>query len=427
MFRPTESFLQYIWQHQLLEGELRTDDGSLVVVERAGFLNKDAGPDFFDARVRIGDTLWVGNVEVHVKASDWNVHKHSNNRAYDNVVLHVVFEHDTSITLHNCHSLPTLDISKHIPEALWVNYDALINPPDPMPIPCMNHLKDLPSFYLSSTLERLAMERVESKCDNVRRLLTDSHGNWEQTCYWLLAHYFGGKANSFPFELLARATDQNLLARWRDKPQRVEAILMGQAGLLDGYFEDEYPRLLQSDYEAIRQGAHLTPIAGYLWKFFRLRPNGFPTLRISQFAQLICGSRNLFSKLLETTSAAEIQKLFDVRASDYWTCHYQFDQPSQGSPKKLGKSFIDLLIINAWVPLLFEYGNQHGQQEYKDQAIDILQQLKPEKNNIISQWAAVDINAQNAAQSQALIQLFNNYCSQHRCLNCQIGYKILVH
>lgn len=426
MHRPPESFLQYIWQHQLLEGELRTVDGLPIVVERAGVLNRDAGPDFFDARVRVGETLWVGNVEVHVKASDWNLHNHSTDHAYDNVVLHVVYECDTAITLQDCHQLPTLSIADHIPQAVWDNYEALMNPPQPLNIPCQDHLPQLSPLFVSSALERLTFERLESKCETVRRLLSDTHGNWEQCCYWLLAHYFGGKANGFPFELLARATDQNLLARWRDKPQRVEAILMGQAGLLEGYFSDEYPRQLQTDYEALRQAARLTPIAGYLWKFFRLRPYGFPTLRISQFAQLICRSRNLFSRLLETPSAVELQQLFDVTAADYWTNHYQFDHPSPGKPKRLAPTFIDLLIINAWVPLLFEYGSQHAMQQYKDQAVAILEQLRPETNHIIRQWNAAGIRPNNAAQSQALLQLYNNYCQQHDCLRCQIGYKVIV-
>lgn len=426
MVRPPESFLQYVWQHQLLEGDLRTSDGLPVVVERAGVLNRDAGPDFFDARVRVGETLWVGNIEVHVKASDWNFHRHGTNHAYDNVVLHVVFDNDAPITLQDCHPLPTLSIADHIPQVVWDNYDALVNPPEPLSIPCQDRLPSLSPLFVSSALERLTFERLESKCDNVRRLLADSRGNWEQCCYWLLAHYFGGKANGFPFELLARATDQNLLARWRDNPQRVEALLMGQAGLLESYYSDEYPRQLQADYEALRQAARLTPIAGHLWKFFRLRPYGFPTLRISQFAQLICRSRNLFSRLLETPSAGEIQSLFNVTASDYWTHHYQFDQPSLGKPKRLTPTFIDLLIINAWVPLLFEYGNQHGMQQYKDQAVSILEQLSPEANNIIRQWASVGIRPDNAAQSQALLQLYNEYCQQHGCLHCQIGYKIIV-
>ena len=424
--KMTEAFLQYVWQHQLLEGDLRTTDGQPIVVERAGVLNRDAGPDFFNAQVRVGGTLWVGNVEVHVKASDWNLHHHSADRAYDNVVLHVVYESDTAITLQNCHTLATLELSRNIPDMVWANYDALMDPPKPLAIPCMDRLRDVPQPLVRSYMERLTLERIEQKCDTVRRLLNESRGNWEQCCYWLLAHYFGGRVNSFPFELLAKSTDQNLLARWRDKPQRIEALLMGQAGLLSGYFADEYPRQMQSDYEALRQGASLTPIAGYLWKFFRIRPYGYPTIRISQFAQLVCQSRNLFAHLLETPDAKALQQFFDVCASSYWDNHYQFDKPSSGKPKQVGHNFVNVLIINAWVPLLFEYGNQHDMQQYKDQAVDILQHLPSEDNQIVSRWSSAGIKADNAAQSQALIQLYNNYCNHRECLRCQVGYKIIT-
>ena len=423
----TEAFLQYVWQHQLLQGEFVTTDGLPVVVERPGVLNHDAGPDFFDARVRIGDTLWAGNLEVHVKSSDWNLHRHTNDRAYDNVVLHVVYQCDTPVTLHDCRQLPTLELRRNIADALWDNYDALQHPPAEMPIPCMDHLPEVPSFYIDSCLERLTLERLERKCATVRQMLHDARGGWEQTCYWIMAHYFGGKVNALPFELLAKNTDLNLLSRWRDNPQRIEALLMGQAGMLEGYFDDEYPRQLQRDYEALRQGACLEPMKGFLWKFYRLRPNGFPTIRISQFAQMVCQSRNLFSHLLETTDAVELQKFFDVSASPYWNTHYRFDQPSSGTTKRLGESFVNTLIINAWVPLLFEYGNQNGQQQYKDQAVSILQQLPPEKNRIIRQWQAAGVKALNADQSQALLQLYNEHCASHDCLHCQIGYKIITH
>lgn len=426
MPRMTENLLQYIWQHQLLEGSLHTADGQEVLVERPGLLNTDAGPDFFDARVRIGETLWVGNIEVHVLASDWNRHHHSNNRAYDNVVLHVVYDNDTPVTLQNCHTLPTIELKKYIPALVLNNYEALVSPPSTVAIPCADRLAAVPKLYLDSTLDRLLLERLERKCDTVQRLLDESHGNWEQCCYWLLAHYFGGKTNSFPFELLAKSTDMNLLARWRDRPQRIEALLMGQAGLLQGYFADEYPRQLQADYEALRQGAGLTPVSAHLWKFFRLRPYAFPTVRISQFAQLVCRSRNLFSRLVDTTSVADLQQLFDVAAAPYWDNHFRFDTPSPGKTKRVGRSFIDLLIINAWIPLLYEYGNRHGQQQCKDRAVDLLHQMRPENNRIIRQWNAVGIKADDAARSQALLQLSNAYCSHRDCLHCRIGYKIIT-
>lgn len=423
--RMTEAFLQYVWQHQLLEGALSTADGQQVTIERAGTPNNDAGPDFFNARVRIGATLWAGNVEVHVKSSDWNLHRHSNDRAYDNVVLHVVYEDDQPVTLQNCHTLPTVELRDHIAEPIWNNYEALMNPPEPRPIPCCDRLAEVPQIYVGHALERLAVERIENKCLLVRRMLEASHGGWEQVCYWLLAHYFGGKVNAFPFELLAKSTDQKLLARWRNNPMRVEALLMGQAGLLEGTFDDDYPRQLQTDYEALRQGARLTPIAGYLWKFFRLRPNGFPTIRISQFAQLVCQSENLFSKLLETSEAEKLCQFFDVASAPYWNSHYRFDQPAKEQEKRVGEDLARRLVINAWVPLLFEYGSQHGDEGCKERALDLLQQMKPETNHIIREWRQAGITAKDAMQSQALIQLYNEHCGNRDCLRCPIGYKIL--
>lgn len=423
----TEAFLQYVWQHQLLQGELVTTDGLPVVVERPGVLNRDAGPDFFDARVRIGGTLWAGNIEVHVKSSDWNLHRHTADHTYDNVVLHVVYEGDTAITLHDCHQLPMVEICNNIADTLWGNYEALQNPPADTPIPCMGQIPEMPSFYVDNYLKRLTLERLERKCNTVRQMLHDTRGGWEQTCYWMMAHYFGGTVNAFPFELLAKNTDLNLLSRWRDNPQRIEALLMGQAGLLEGFFEDEYPRQLQTDYAALQQGFGLVPLQGFLWKFYRLRPFNFPTVRISQFAQLVCQSRNLFSHLLETPDAEELKKFFTVTAAPYWDTHFRFDQPSPGSPKQVGEAFVNTLIINAWVPLLFEYGNHVGSQQYKDQAVGILQQLPPEQNRIIRLWRTAGIQALNADQSQALLQLYNEHCLSRDCLQCRIGFKYITH
>lgn len=424
--KRNEDFFQYIWQHQLLEGNLRTVDGLPVVVEHPGTLSHDAGPDFTDAHIRIDGTLWVGNVEVHVKSSDWNRHHHSVDRAYDNVVLHVVFENDTPVTLQNCHQLYTIELSHYIPDAIWANYDALIDPPEPRPIPCMDYLKEVSPMYVATALERILFERLENKCRTVRRLLEESHDNWEECCYWMMAHYFGGKINAFPFELMAKSTSLNLLARWRDRVQRVEAILMGQAGMLEDCFDDDYPRLLQSDYEALRQGIRLSPVAGYLWKFFRQRPYGYPTIRISQFAQLLCQSHHLFGQLLETSDVEQLQQFFNVKASPYWDNHFQFDKLSPGKEKWLGIDTVNILIINAWVPLLFEYGCRNGMQRYKDQAVDILQHLPSENNQIVRRWKSVGIQSKCAAQSQALIQLYKEHCSHHDCLHCQIGYKIIT-
>jgi len=423
-----ESFLQYVWQHRLLQsGDLHTTDGRTLKILRPGQLNRDAGPDFFNSRIVIDGVEWAGNVEVHVRTSDWNTHRHSQDQAYNNIILHVVYEHDTEITMQNGKCPVTLELKSYLSPVLLERYDSLVNAGD-NDIACLGSVSEVPSFIIDSFLDRLYIERIEAKANVVHRLLDESRGNWEQTCYWLIARYFGGRVNALAFELLAKATDQRLLARWKDNPQRLEAVLMGQAGLLDGYFEDEYPRLLQADYEAIGTGAGLKPIGGYLWKFYRVRPGSFPTIRISQFAHLVAESSNLFSTLLGMKEAREIVSLFNQQASAYWSTHYRFDQLSSSTHTKgVGRSQAELLVINAWVPLLFVYGVTHGQQEYKDQAVDLLLQLPPESNNIIRRWKSAGLPIDNAARSQALLQLTNNYCLNRRCLDCTIGYNIIKH
>ncbi|MBR1766267.1 MAG: DUF2851 family protein [Bacteroidales bacterium] len=422
----TEAFLHYIWQHQMVARNLSTTEGLPLVVRRAGDLNRDAGPDFFNAHIAIDGVEWVGNIEVHLRSSDWNAHRHTSDPVYNNVILHVVYEHDGDIRLQNGTVPPTLELRRFVHPALVANYDALMQPPADDTVPCAARLPQVPSFVVSSALERLAVERIEEKALLVRRLLDESRGSWEQTCYWLMARYFGGKVNALPFELLAKATDQRLLARWKDNPRRIEALLMGQAGLLEGYFEDDYPRLLQADYEALQAGAGLKPISGDLWRHFRLRPSAFPTIRISQFAHLVASSSNLFSTLLDITDASRLVALFDCQAAPYWDNHYHFDQPSaKAAPKRLGTMQAQLLAINAWVPLLFVYGELRGQQACKEQALALLQQLPPEDNAVLRRFRAAGLRADNAAQSQALLQLYGRYCSGRRCLACRLGHSII--
>ncbi|MBR6291333.1 MAG: DUF2851 family protein [Bacteroidales bacterium] len=422
----TEAFLQYVWQHQLAGKQLMTTDGRKVSIVRAGDLNRDAGPDFFNARIIIDDIEWVGNVEVHIHTSDWNAHRHSLDKAYNSIVLHVVYEHDKEIILENGKSPATVELKQFLEPSLLERYDTLMHNVAEDEVACKDSIPDVPEFVLDSSLDRLLVERIEAKTDVVRRMLEESRGGWEQTCYWLIARYFGGRVNALPFELLAKSVDQRLLARWKDNPQRMEAVLMGQSGLLEGHFNDDYPRLLQNDYAAIRHGASLIPLEGHLWKFYCLRPSSFPTIRISQFSHLLAESSNLFSTLLETGDAKKMVSIFNKSAGDYWTSHYRFDQEtSKKSPKRIGVAQSVSLIINAWVPLLFEYGRQHGQQHYKDQAIDLLHQLPAENNNITRRWKSLGVDFSDAGRTQALLQLYNSYCSKRRCLDCAVGYHII--
>ena len=421
----TEAFLQYVWQHRLLEGPLVTTEGLPVVVERPGELNRDAGPDFLDSRLVIGGLHWAGNVEVHTRASDWNQHGHSDDKAYNNVILHVVYIYDADIILENGKKVQTLDISQSLPQYVWDNYDSLMNPADDTQIPCASRLKDIPDFLYHLSQDRLLVERIERKSGDVERILKESKGSWEQACYWLTAHYFGGKTNAFAFELLAKVTPMRIVAKIKDNPFRVEALYMGQAGLLDGDFNDEYPKKLQREYKYLRAAYQLTPMEGHLWKFFRVRPSSFPTLRISQFSDLMSKSSNLFSKMLDAEDAGTVSKLFVVQASEYWQSHYNFDKETERSSKSLGKSLINTIIINAWIPLLYEYGVAHGAEMYKERAFNLLQHLPPEDNRITRLWESAGIKIGNAAESQSVIQRYTEYCSRKKCLDCQLAFRIM--
>jgi hypothetical protein len=422
----TEAFLHYIWQHQMLADGLTTTDGQPVVCLRAGEKNSNAGPDFIGARIKIGDVEWAGDVEIHVRTSDWKAHRHSQDPAYNNILLHVVYDHDCEICMQNGKVPLTLELKPYLHPSIVANYDALMTPDVDSFVPCAKRLAAVAPYIVKSTLERLVMERLEAKSEMAHRMLDENRGGWEQACCQLLAHYYGGKVNALPFELLAKATDQRLLARWKDNSERVEAILMGQAGFLEGYFEDEYPRKLQSDYESIGCGAGMVPIDRSLWKFHRLRPSSFPTIRISQFARFLSENPCPFSSFLGIVDVSELESRLNQRASSYWDTHYRFDAlSSRTSVKRVGMSQAQMLIVNAWVPMLFLYGCLCGQQKYKDQAVNLLEGLPPEDNVIIRRWRHVGIQPASAAESQALLQLYNNYCVNRQCLECRIGYSIL--
>ncbi|MBQ9473977.1 MAG: DUF2851 family protein [Bacteroidales bacterium] len=422
-----EAFLQYIWQHSLLEGDLRTLDGQEVQIVRSGTINLNAGPDFLNAQVTIGGIAWVGNIELHVRSTDWNRHGHSNDRQYDNVILHAVYTYDGDIDrTADKPQVPTLVLKDYIPAHVMAHYEVLMNPPKSTEIPCGHWLKQMPTPLVNSWLERLAVERIEKKTEVVGRLLDDSQNSWADCCYWLIAHYFGGKVNAFAFEMTAKATPLTVLAKIKDDPMRVEALLFGQAGMLDGDFDDDYPRQLQTEYRYMRKAWQLTPVNGWWWKFFRLRPSGFPTLRLSQFASLVSGAHSLFSEFLAADNARQLARYFQLEASEYWRTHYRFDKPSPHPHSvQTGDDMAENIIVNAWVPLLFRYGVQHGDQKLQERAYDLLCQMPAEHNNIVKRWKTLGIAAENAAQSQALVQLYNNYCSERNCLRCHMGSRVL--
>ena len=420
-----EAFLNYVWKYRLLKSTLFTTDGLELIVHSPGEVNTDSGPDFFNSDIQIGNIRWVGNVEIHTKASDWYLHKHHLDKAYNNVVLHVVYENDKDVLLENGNKLHVLEVKSFIRDGVLERGLNLLHSSQSGIISCIKSLENIQSFYFSTYFEKLVVERLERKSGVVDSVLSQCAGSWESCCYIMFAKYFGGKTNSLPFEMLAKSIPIQLYSKLQTSEFQIEALLFGQSGLLEIEYSDNYPCELKKEYDYLKKVYNLTPIDGSMWKFFRIRPNGFPTLRISQFAMLLKESRNLFSKLLEAKTPDELMAYFDVSTSDYWTTHYHFDKESVKSEKRIGRSFANMLIINAWIPLLFHYGAKHGMQSCKDLALQLLEKADVESNATIKTWCSAGLKPKTAFESQALLELHEEYCKTKRCLECNIGYKVL--
>ena len=417
-----EEFLHYIWKYRLFNyNSLTADTGDKIEVLNQGAHNLDAGPDFFNAKIKINNTVWAGNVEVHINSSDWFKHHHQNNKAYDNIILQVVYKNDKQVYRENGEIIPTIELQ--FDKQLWDKYDSLIG--NQSWIACQSEIKAVDSFTIQNWIEKLAIERLEDKSLRIKELLVQNNNSWENTFYQHLAANFGFKLNKIPFELLAKSLPLNYLAKHKNDLLQIEALLFGQGGFLTVPDGDEYYLNLRKEYLYLSRKFELKPLENHLWKFLRSRPGNFPTVRLAQFASLIHKSSALFSKIIETKNIADFYGLFLVTPSKYWEIHYIFNKESHKKEKSIGKSAIDILLINTVVPFLFVYGKAKGIYELQDRAVELFEHIKAEKNSIISQWDKNGIKSLNAYQSQALIQLKNVYCNAKRCLNCQIGNQII--
>ncbi|MFA8437006.1 MAG: DUF2851 family protein [Marinifilaceae bacterium] len=418
-----EEFLHFVWRHRLFTSEYAMSErGERIHIVDVGTCNHDAGPDFFNARIRIDGVLWAGNVEIHLRASDWTRHGHCSDPAYENVILHVVQEADKEIYGRNGRIIPCICLEYS--ELLLKQYQSLLE--SKQWIPCETELRKLDSFFLNSWLDRMLVERLERKAEGIINCLKRNKNSWEDSFYQHLARNFGMKVNAEPFGLLARSLPLKILARQKNSLIQLEALLFGQAGFLSGkIFEDDYAIQLQREYEFLKQKYSLKPMLFSHWKFMRLRPNNFPTIRIAQFAFLINHSRSLFSYILETNEIVEIKKMFFAGVSDYWKTHYIFDKPAAFSNKIIGDSFLDLLLINTVIPFLFVYGRFHKKCQYEERAINFLNSIKAENNQVIRRWREMGIQPASAFYSQALLQLKTEYCDSARCLECEMGNRII--
>ncbi|MEA3505591.1 MAG: DUF2851 family protein [Bacteroidota bacterium] len=417
-----ESFLHYIWKYRLLKNDLITTDNQEVKIIATGNHNSDSGPDFLTSKVKIGNTLWAGNVEIHINTSDWVKHKHHKDKSYSNIILHVVYNNDKELPSPN-NNIPTIEIKRNISLDLYNIYIDLIN--NKQWIPCATLAGEIDYFIWEKWKERLTIERLERKSEEIATLLNYHNNSWETAFYISLAKNFGLKVNSVPFELLAKSLPLKYLAKHKNSLLQIEALLFGQAGFLNNDFEDGYPKALKMEYQHLKNKFSLTPINTELWKFLRLRPANFPTLRISQFARLIHTSQQLFSYILEFSTANELRSMFLVKASEYWNNHYTFDKASEKKEKYLGDNAIDLIIINTVAPYIFHYGQVKDNAFYKEKVPELLNSIPAENNNIIRKWNKIGIKTNSAFQSQALIELKKNYCTPKKCLSCPIGKQII--
>lgn len=421
-----EKLLHFIWNLQLFNHrDLSTTRGDPVIIHKTGQYNRDAGPDFFNARIRIGDTLWAGNIEIHKQTSDWFLHRHQKDPAYKNVILHVVYEDDMKEDEKRISLFPTLELKDRLPPTLLSRYEQLNN--NKQWIPCGPEIAKIQTFKVNQWLSRVLVDRLENKSAYILQMLQKNRYDWKETFYQVLARTFGFRVNAETFEQLARSLPLKLIAKHKNNLLQIEALLYGQAGFLNEIFAGDYPNQLKKEYRFLQTKYGLNGLEKHQWKFLRLRPANFPTIRISQFASLLYNSSHLFSRILETGDLKKLQKLFQVKASPYWDEHYQPDKISPGKrPKKLGKKAIENTLINTVVPFLFLYGKLKDQEPLKEKAIYFLENLPPEKNRILSRWEELGIDNKHAFQSQALLQLKKFYCDYKKCLDCGIGAKILL-
>ena len=418
-----EEFLHYIWQHKMYkQNALYTEDGLSIEIIHPGEPNPNAGPDFFNAKIKIEETLWAGNVEIHKFASEWKEHRHYMDESYDNVILHVVDEVDAETISSAGRKIPVLKLNYS--HDLHDNYIQLKN--NKSWLACAEHLNNVSAFEISLWQQRMLVERLENKMKDVCRILNLTTQNWDETFYRMLFRSFGFGVNGDPFELLAQSIPLKVLLKYCSSQKKMEALLFGQAGFLDDFYEVEYLNVINREYQVLKEKHQLVPIENHLWKFLRLRPSNFPTIRISQLASLLLRLKGVFGQLINEPDIKKVDELLNVQVSAYWESHYTKSKESVKKEKKLGANSKKLIIINTIVPYLFAFGKITGAEEYEKRAFDWLSNLKPESNSIIERWKAHEISINNAGDSQALIYLSNNYCKPKKCLRCRIGHKVLA-
>ncbi len=420
-----EDFLHFLWKFKLFNSvDLKTTEGESVQVLKSGLHNHDSGPDFSHAKILIGEKEWSGNLEIHLKSSDWYKHHHQDDPAYKNVILHVVFEHDKEVFLHQKGDLPVLELKNFISHEYLNKYKKLENSRGW--IPCQNQFPLLDEFKVNQWLERMVVNRLQRKSTALLRIYFETDKDWNETFYRWLSRSFGFKINSEAMENLAKKTPFKLIKKHANSLFQIEALLFGQAGFLNQEFTEEYPKSLKREYLFLKEKYHLNAINPSEWKFSKTHPSNFPTKRIAQLATFLANETNTFSKVLEIDNPEVLRGKFAAETSEYWKNHYRLDKPtSQIRSRKMGKSSLDGLIINSISTLLFTYGRKTENEVMVSKAILLLENCSKETNGIIKKWIELGIQPNNAKHTQGLIELKREYCEKKKCLSCTFGSEIL--
>ena len=427
-----EQLLHYVWKHKLYPlKELTTCDGQPVEIIDPGLHNSNAGPDFFNAKIRVASTMWVGNVEIHDKSSDWYLHGHDKDSRYDNVILHVIGVVDTEVMKSNGQYVPQMQLD--VPEYVMAHYDELLKT-DEYP-PCYKVIPELTSLTVHSWMAALQTERLEQKTEAIRKRVELCNGSWEDAYFVTLARNYGFGINGDVFEQWAQNVPLNAVAHHRDDLFQIEAMFMGQAGLLEldaipSYYQQDalnegYFTKLRNEYQYLAHKFSMNPIDFKLWRFLRLRPQNFPHIRISQLANLYYEQKAGLSNLVECETIEQLKHVLSSHVTPYWETHYTFGSTSSKNEKHLTYGSLNLLIINTAIPMLFAYGRHRNKEMLCDRAFDFLELIKAENNHIIRMWQQVGLPVKTAGDSQALIQLKKEYCDKKDCLRCRFGYEYL--
>lgn len=418
-----EDFLHYVWQYKKFDfSNLTTAAGDSLTISNGGDYLQQSGPDFFNAQITIDNQKWAGNIEIHIKSSDWYLHHHEKDSNYDNVILHVVWEHDSPIFRKDNSEIPALELKQYVSKYVLESYNSLSS--QKSWIYCENQISAVDDFVLQHWQERLFFERLERKAIPIEQLLLETENDWEAVLFCMLAKNFGLNTNGETFLKIAKSIPFRVIRKESFEVENLESLFFGTAGLFPVDVQDNYTKELVIRFDYISHKHQLTKINVEPVQFFKHRPDNFPTIRLAQLAMLYSKEHNLFSKVIAAKTRKELYQLFKVSISEYWLTHYQFDKDSPKRKKQLSKSFVDLLVINTIVPIQFAYAKSQGRGE-AESLLDLLREIAPEQNAIIDKFSDFGIKATNAFESQSLLQLKNEYCNHGKCLQCAVGIQLL--